>query len=155
MCFFLGEKFNGSIFYDIRGQHEVLKVRFMVIRVSKTVLGAERCTFLTYRGYINTFWNTLHLDHVMPLLLSIHNIALHVRDTMNVRVKHPALYRQFADGFFTIAKTQNPLSLVHLFQNTLRPQKNCSRISLNGFVFSNYLKTTYTKSAKIESAIAA
>ena len=46
-------------------------------------------------------------------------------------------------------------SPVHLFQNTLRPQKNCNRIVLNGFVFSNYLKTTYTKSAKIESAIAA
>ena len=46
-------------------------------------------------------------------------------------------------------------SLVHLFQNTLRPPKNCNRIVLNGFVFSNYLKTTYTKSAKIESAIAA
>ena len=46
-------------------------------------------------------------------------------------------------------------SQVHLFQNTLRPQKNCNRIVLNGFVFSNYLKTTYTKSAKIESAIAA
>ena len=46
-------------------------------------------------------------------------------------------------------------SLVHLLQNTLRPQKNCNRIVLNGFVFSNYLKTTYTKSTKIESAIAA
>ena len=31
-----------------------VNMRFMVIRVSKTVLGAERCTFLTYRGYINT-----------------------------------------------------------------------------------------------------
>ena len=48
----------------------------------------------------------------MPLLSSIHNIALHVRDTMNVRVKHPALYRQFADGCFTIAKTQNPFSMI-------------------------------------------
>ena len=46
-------------------------------------------------------------------------------------------------------------SPVHLFQNTLRPPKNCNRIVINGFVFSNYLKTTYTKSAKIESAIAA
>ena len=46
-------------------------------------------------------------------------------------------------------------SPVHLFQNTLRPKKNCNRIVLNGFVFSNYLKTTYTKSTKIESAIAA
>ena len=31
---------------------------------------------------------------------------------MNVRVKHPALYRQFADVFFTIAKTQNPFSMI-------------------------------------------
>ena len=42
----------------------------------------------------------------MPLLSSIHNIAL------QVRVKHPALYRQFADGFFNIAKTQNPFSMI-------------------------------------------
>ena len=54
----------------------------------------------------------------MPLLSSIHNIALHVRDTMNVRVKHPALYRQFADGlFFTITKTQNPFSMIGFDQN--------------------------------------
>ncbi len=52
----------------------------------------------------------------MPLLSSIHNIALHVRDTMNVRVKHPALYRQVADGFFTIAKTHNPFSMIGLDQ---------------------------------------
>ena len=53
----------------------------------------------------------------MPWLSSIHNIALHVRDTMNVRVKHPALYRQFADGFFTIAKTQSPFSMIGFDQN--------------------------------------
>ena len=53
----------------------------------------------------------------MPLSSSIHNIALHVRDTMNVRVKHPALYRQFSDGFFTIAKTQNLFSMIGFYQN--------------------------------------
>ena len=65
----------------------------------------------------------------MPLSSSIHNIAIyicyvginynytrwlpmHVREMLNVRVKHPALYRQFADVFFTIAKTQNPFSMI-------------------------------------------
>ena len=61
MWFFLGNKFNGSIIFDIRGQHEVVKVTFKVIRVSKTTLGAERSTFMTHRAYINNFGNTLHL----------------------------------------------------------------------------------------------
>ena len=39
-------------------------------------------------------------------------LPVHVRHMMNVRVKHPALYRQFADGFFTIAKTQNPFAMM-------------------------------------------
>ena len=39
-------------------------------------------------------------------------LPVHVRDMMNVRVKHPALYRQFADGFVTIAKTQNPFAMI-------------------------------------------
>ena len=53
--FFLGDKFNGSIIFDIRGQHEVLKVTFPVIRVSKTALGAERRAVMTHRAYINNF----------------------------------------------------------------------------------------------------
>ena len=36
-----------------------------------------------------------------------HWLPVHVRDMMNAQEKHPALYIQFADGFFTIAKTQN------------------------------------------------
>ena len=36
---------------------------------------------------------------------------------MNVRVKHPALYRQTVDGFFTIAKTQNSFSMTGFDQN--------------------------------------
>ena len=76
MWFFLGAKFNGSILFDIRGQHEVLKVKFKVIRVSKTALGAERRTFMTHLAYINNFLNTLHLVYrVMLLSSSIHNIA--------------------------------------------------------------------------------
>ena len=39
------------------------------------------------------------------------------RDTMNVRVKYPDPYRQFADGFVTIAKTQNPFSMIGFVQN--------------------------------------
>ena len=41
MWFVLADTFNGSILFDIRGQHEVLKVKFNVIRVSKPALGAE------------------------------------------------------------------------------------------------------------------
>ena len=36
MWFLLSDKFNGSKIVDIRGQHEVLKVTFKVIRVSKS-----------------------------------------------------------------------------------------------------------------------
>ena len=61
MWFLLSDKFNGSTIFDIRGQHDVLKVTFKVIRVSKTTLGAERSTFMTHRAYINNFGNTLHL----------------------------------------------------------------------------------------------
>ena len=76
MWFLLGDKFNGSKLFDIRGQHEVLKVTFKVIRVINTELGAVRNTFMTHRAYINNFPNTLHLVyHVMPLSSSIHNIA--------------------------------------------------------------------------------
>ena len=38
--FFLGDTFNGSIFDDIRGQLDVLKVTFKVIWVSKCALAA-------------------------------------------------------------------------------------------------------------------
>ena len=36
MCFFLGNKFNGSIIFDIRGQHEVLEVK--VITNIRTII---------------------------------------------------------------------------------------------------------------------
>ena len=76
MLGFLGDKFNGSILFDIRSQHEVVQVKFKVIRVSKAALGAERRTFMTHMAYIKTFWNTLHrVYRVMLLLSSIHNIA--------------------------------------------------------------------------------
>ena len=46
-----------------------------------------------------------------------HWLPVQVRDTMNVRVKHPYLHRQFADGFVTIAKTQNHFSMIGFDQN--------------------------------------
>ena len=45
MLFFLGDKFNGSIFDDIRGQHDVLKVTFKVIWVSKRALAASPAVY--------------------------------------------------------------------------------------------------------------
>ena len=138
MWFLLSDKFNGSKFFDIIGQLEVLKVTFKVIRVSKTTLGAERSTFMTQRAYINNFWITLHLVYrVMPLsstttsrLLCFNDhynyarwLPVHVRDMMNVRVKHPALYTQFADGFGTIAKTQNPFSMIGFDQKPKQQNK--------------------------------
>ena len=41
--FFLGDKFNGSIIFDIRGQHEVLEVK--VITNIRTIINYP-CTFL-------------------------------------------------------------------------------------------------------------
>ena len=43
--FCLGDKCNGSICFDIRGQHDVLKVNFEVIRVSKSTLGASPAVY--------------------------------------------------------------------------------------------------------------
>ena len=53
MCIVLGDKSNGSIIFDIRGQREVLMVKFRFILVTKRALGAERRTFTTQRAYIN------------------------------------------------------------------------------------------------------
>ena len=50
-------------------------------------------------------------------------LTVHVRDMMNVLVKHPALYRQFADGFFTIAKTQNPFAMIGFDQTNEQQNK--------------------------------
>ena len=58
-----------------------------------------------------------------------HWLPVHVRDMMNVRVKHPALYRQFADGFFTIAKTQNPFSIIGFDQ---KPEQQNKELKLHG-----------------------
>ena len=36
---------------------------------------------------------------------------------LNLQVKHPVLYNHYAEGFFAIAKTQNPFSLIGCDQN--------------------------------------
>ena len=42
---------------------------------------------------------------------------------MNVRVKHPDPYRQFADGLVTIAKTQHPFPMIGFDQNHEQQKK--------------------------------
>ena len=56
-------------------------------------------------------------------------LPMHVRKMMNVRVKHPALYRQFADGFFTIAETQNPFSMIGFDQ---QPDQQNKELKMHG-----------------------
>ena len=52
MWFCLGDKFNGSIIVDIRCQHDVSKVKFKVIPLSETALGAERRTIMTHQQFL-------------------------------------------------------------------------------------------------------
>ena len=54
---------------------------------------------------------------------------MHVREMANVRVKHPVLYRQFADGFFTIAKMQNPFSMIGFDQ---KPEQQNKELMMRG-----------------------
>ena len=84
----------------------------------------------------------------MPLSSTIHNIGIrvcyvgindhynyarwlpvHLREMVNVRVKHPALYRQFADGCVTIAKTQNPFSMIGFDQ---KPEQQNKVLKMRG-----------------------
>ena len=44
-------------------------------------------------------------------------LPVHLRDMLNLPMKHPHLHKQFADGFFTIAKTRNPFSMIGFDQN--------------------------------------
>ena len=53
MCFFLCDKFNGSIFDDIRVQHDVLKVNVKVILVSKSALAASSAVYSSRIPRIN------------------------------------------------------------------------------------------------------
>ena len=115
---------------DIRGHHDVLNDTFKVIRVSNTALGADRSTFMTHRAIYQQFlkYTTSSIPcNAIGIVNSQHRVCyvgindhykyarwfpVHVREMMNVRLKHPALCRQFADGCFTIAKTQNLFSMI-------------------------------------------
>lgn len=44
-------------------------------------------------------------------------LPVHVRDMLNLQQKHPNLHKQFVDGFFTVAKSRNPFSLIGFDQN--------------------------------------
>ena len=48
-CFFLGDKFNGSIIFDIRGQHEVLEVK--VITNIRTIINYPCRPLLVHISY--------------------------------------------------------------------------------------------------------
>ncbi len=54
---------------------------------------------------------------------------------MNLPIKHPHLYKQFADGFFTIAETCNTFSLIGFDQNHEQQNKelrmHCGTLNLN------------------------
>ena len=75
-----------------------------------------------------------------------HNYArllpVHVREMMNVRVKHPALYRQFADGFFTIAKTQNPFSMIGFDQ---KPEQQNKELKMQGATLNLSYECVFTE----------
>ena len=43
-------------------------------------------------------------------------LPVHVHDMLYLEYKHPDLYKQFADGFFTVA-TNNPFSLIRFDHN--------------------------------------
>ncbi len=67
-------------------------------------------------GDFNLYVKTLDEVADWAFILDHYNYAcwlpVHVRDMINLQDKHPVLYKQFADGFFTVAKTQNPFSLI-------------------------------------------
>ena len=127
MWFLLSDKFNGSKMCDIIGQHEVLKVTFKVIRVSKTTLGAERSTFMTHRAYINNFGNTLHLVYRVMLLSSTrYQRSLKLRSLApgaRARNDERASETPSSGGLFTIAKTQNLFSMIGFDQKAEQQNK--------------------------------
>ena len=72
-------------------------------------------------GDLDLYEKTLDEAADWAFILDHYNYArwlpVHVRDMLNLPMKHPHLYKQFADGFFTIAKTHNPFSLIGFDQN--------------------------------------
>ena len=69
-------------------------------------------------------------------------LPVHVRNMMNERVKHPALYRQFADGFFTFAKTQNPFSMIGFDQNHEQQNKE---LNMDGGILNLSAECVFTE----------
>ena len=78
-------------------------------------------------------------------------LPVHMREIMNVRVKHPALYRQFADGFFTIAKTQNPFSMIGFDQ---KPEQQNKELKIHGGTLNLSDEFLFTEWAVAGPAIA-
>ena len=72
---------------------------------------------------------------------------------LNVRVKHPALYNiiQFADGFFTIAKTQNPSSMIGYDQ---KPEQQNKELKIRGATLNLSDECVFTEWAVAGPAIA-
>ncbi len=72
-------------------------------------------------GDLNLYVKTLDEVVDWAFILDHYNYArwlpVHVRDLLNLPMKHPHLYRQFADGFFSIAKTCNPFSMIGFDHN--------------------------------------
>ncbi len=72
-------------------------------------------------GDFNLYVKTLDEVADWAFILDHYNYArwlpVHVRDMINLQDKHPVLYKQFADGFFTVAKTQNQFSLIGFDHN--------------------------------------
>lgn len=58
-------------------------------------------------------------------------LPVHVRDMLNLPMKHPHLFKQFADGFFTIAKTRNLFSLIGFDQNHEQQNKELVGLSIS------------------------
>ena len=69
---------------------------------------------------------------------------MHVREMMNVRVKHRALCIQFADGFFTIAKTQNSFSMIGFDQ---KPEQQNKELKMHGGILNMSDECVFTNSA--------
>ena len=70
---------------------------------------------------------------------------------MNVRVKHPALYSQFADGCFTIAKTQNPFSMIGFVQ---KPGQENEELKMHDATLNLSDECVFTEWAVAEPEIA-
>ena len=68
-----------------------------------------------------------------------HWLPVHVRDMLNLENKHQDLYKQFADGFFTVAKTSNPFSLIGLEHNHKQLRKGM--VGFSTLVMSVYLQS--------------